>query len=154
MSITTDLAKIAVALGEVVVPVGSTAIQRIYSSPTEKQVTTAEVPCYLVTWRPAGKAEAMTFGTYKQTINYVISFLYKPTAQGTLADNITEIAPYIQPTMKVFYQHLQLYNTVLGQYPIQVSPPIEVPTKWNGQTYLGFEIVITVMTQIAVQFGA
>ena len=153
MSITTDLANIATALGEVVVPVGSTAIARVYSSPTEKQVTTAEVPCYLVTWRPVGKPELMTFGTYKQTVNYVVSFLYKPTSQGTIADNITAIAPYIQPTMTVFYKHLQLYNTVLGQYPIQISPPIEVPTKWNGQSYLGFELVITVMSQIAVAFG-
>lgn len=154
MTIATDLANITTALGEVVSPVGYPTIKRVYSNPTEKVVTTAELPCYLILWKQPSKVELMTFGgTYRETIPITIEFLYKPLGQGTLQDNVNDILAYRQPTLVALLSHLELYNTVLGVLPVQCTLPIALPEVWSSQQYAGFAITLSVIEQIKTTFG-
>lgn len=151
----TDLSNLDTALSGVVVPVGFPAIARIYDSPTEKEVTTAEVPCFVIMWNVAKpKTQMLTFGTTLETRQYVIRFYYKPVGQGTLKDNLNDVAQYRQATLTALYSHITLYSTVLGQYPIQCGMPQEFPDDWNGGKHVGFDTVITVKEQKKITFGA
>ncbi len=153
MAVSDDLTNLNTVLSAVVVPVGSQPIRRIYVQPTEKQVTTAELPCFLILWREPEKVKMATFGTIWETRKYNILFHYKPTGQGTIFDNTTEILPYISPTLNALYAHIRLFSTVLGQYPIQSSLPKELTTTWEGTKYMGFQVDLTVIAQRSIAFG-
>jgi hypothetical protein len=155
MAMPDDLSNIDTALSNVVVPVGYPAIARRYQSPSEKEVTTAELPCYLILWgTQKPKTQIFTFGTTLETRLYIVRFIYKPTGQGTLTDNLREVAQYRQPTLTALYAHIRLYSTVMAQTPIQCGYPLEFPEEWNGQKHVGMDIVITVKEQRTTVFGA
>lgn len=155
MTVATDLTNIATALGEVVTPVGYPAIVRTYQGVTEKPPTTSEMPCFLITWKQPAKPEMMTFGgTVKTTTQYIIDFIYKPTGQGTTHDDIADCEQYIQPILTALYAHITLYNSALGQFPIQAGMPMELAFTWSGQKYFGVEFIIQVIRQEKYTFGA
>lgn len=155
MPVLEDLNNIKSIIGEIVVPVGYEPIRRTYTSPTEKSVTTDELPCFLITWSSPEKIELMTFGgSYKSTRQYNINFLYKPVGQGTIADNLPVIMEYRSPTIAAFLSHLSLYGTTLGQYPVSCTLPIELPIQWGGTKYVGFTLTITVIEQTDITFGS
>ncbi len=153
MAVSDDLTNLNTVLTAVVVPVGSQPIRRIYVQPTEKQVTTAELPCFLILWRTPEKTQMATFGTIWETRRYDVLFHYKPTGQGTIFDSMTDIQAYIAPTLNAFYAHIALFSTVMGQYPIQCSLPKELSPSWDNTKYLGFELSVTVVAQRAIAFG-
>ena len=154
MSVSDDLSNLNTVLSAVVVPVGSQPIRRIYNNVTEKLPTTAELPCYVIRWGKPSKMNIMTFGTTREQREYVIRFLYKPVGQGTLADNMTDIILYRQPTLTALYARIGLFSTVLGQYPILCGMPVEFSDDWNGQKHQGFDITLTVIDQQKVTFGS
>lgn len=154
MAMSDDLSNLNTALSGVVVPVGFPAIVKIYTSADERTVTTAELPCYLILWNKPVATHLMTFGTVSETREYQIHFLYKPVAQGTIHEDITDTMNYIQPTLNALYAHLTLYSTVLGQYSIQYVMPKELPFTWAGTKYIGFTTVVRVIQQRAITLGS
>lgn len=149
-----DLSNLNTALTSVVVPMGFPAIARIYTSADERTVTTAELPCFLILWNKPVATHIMTFGTVSETREYQINFLYKPVAQGTIHEDITDVENYITPILNALYAHLTLYSTVVGQYSIQYTMPKELPFKWAGTTYIGSTFTVRVLAQRSITFGS
>lgn len=154
MAVADDLAKIDISLQGVVVPAGYPAIGRIYQNPTEKVVTTAELPCFLILPRGDPEITFATFGVEQETVTYAIQFLYQPVSQGTLNENFTDTLVYRVPTLNAIYSHITLSGTVNWVLPIRASLPRELLPKWGGLQFIGFEIILRTVDRRAITLAA
>jgi hypothetical protein len=148
-----DLQNLQIALEAAVIPVGLPPVQRVYLNPTEKIVTTAELPCLLLFWRRQPQISFITFGIEKQQTEYVVQFILTPVGQGTLNDNVVQALQYQIAILDSLYAHLRLNNTVNWQIPKSGGLPGQLPDKWGGQAWFGFDVLVTTVSTRKVTIG-
>ena len=153
MGLRANLTQLKAALEETQPPAGLAAIQRVWMNPSKDQPLTAELPAFAVLWDKPATVGFITFGVEKQEQDIIVYFLYKPTGQGVIDQNLLEAMDYRENALDALHAHESLYSTVNWAVPVSVGLPMTLPKAFGGISYTGFEIRYKIVQTRTVRVG-